>query len=148
LRKEITAQLAASHGMIETPEYSTWQQIRQRCNNPNCPAYYLYGERGITIDPRWDDFAVFYADMGPKPISKHSIERIDNDGPYSPENCKWATKIEQANNTRSNHFLTFGDRTMTIAQWAREVGINPRALFYRIGRGGWSIEKALTTPVR
>lgn len=91
----------ASHGMTKTPEYRAWASMRQRCANPKSARYDNYGGRGISVCDRWQSFEAFFADMGPRPTSEHSIDRIDNDGNYEPGNCHWATRSEQQQNKRA-----------------------------------------------
>lgn len=133
------------------PEYHIWAGIRNRCFNRREPSYHRYGGRGIVVCERWqgpDGFAHFLADMGARPSENHSIERKNNHGPYSPENCVWSTPAEQANNTRSNTVWTFQGRSMTIAQWGRFLGVNSHTLRNRVGFLGWTVEQALTRPIR
>jgi hypothetical protein len=146
IHKEQLVARNLTHGMSDFPEYSNWLHIRKRCNNPADPNYPDYGGRGITVCSAWDSFEAFYKDMGPRPSPKHSIDRIDNNLGYSPENCRWATSGQQANNKRNNHLLTFRGKTMNIKNWAQELGVNERRLRTRLS-AGWSAERALTEPV-
>jgi hypothetical protein len=133
------------HGMRNTPEYVAWSDMRMRCRNPKHASYKDYGGRGVTICPEWDDFAVFYRDMGPRPSPHHSLDRSDNDGPYSPENCRWTTSTEQSRNRRNSRYVTYNGLTLTLAEWSQRTGISARALSHRF-RSGWAVERALTKP--
>lgn len=136
----------ATHGRSRTPEYRVWQQLRQRCQNPRDPSFANYGGRGIAVCERWSvSFQAFIDDMGERPSPRHSIDRIDNDGPYAPQNCRWTEMRVQLRNRRTNNRLTFRGRTQTVTDWAAELGIAAPTLDARLARG-WSVEKALTTP--
>jgi hypothetical protein len=134
--------------MSKSKEYNIHRRMKQRCFNSNSEYYYCYGGRGITVCARWrNSFENFYADMGPCPDG-YSIDRINNNGNYTPSNCQWADGYTQANNTRNNKVLTHKGVSLTAAQWSRKVGIGRRTLTARLNRLGWSTEKALTTPVK
>jgi len=138
----------ATHGMTKTSEHKSWSGIKERCFNPNHKGYSYYGARGITVCDRWkNSFENFFADMGLKPTPKHSIDRIDNNGNYCPDNCRWATKAEQANNKSTNRLITIGCVTLTIAQWTKEMGFGEMVIWDRL-EAGWSEYKAVMTPVR
>jgi hypothetical protein len=128
-------------------DYGIWWRMVERCRNPKSRDFPAYGGRGITVCERWQKFVNFTADMGPRPAGL-SIDRIDNNKGYEPDNCRWATPTEQANNTRSNRILTAFGKSMTIAQWERELGLAPGILDQRIRVLRWPTEKALTTPRR
>lgn len=116
--RELYIAASSTHKMTKTPEYKSWQEMRYRCLNPDNPQYFRYGGRGITVCDRWkDSFENFVADMGERPSNQHSIDRIDNNKGYSPENCRWATRKEQCNNRRSNINLTYKGETKTLKQW-------------------------------
>lgn len=130
-----------------TPEYRTWSGIRERCTNPNIRNYASYGGRGLTVCESWSLFENFLADMGPRPSAFHSIERIDNSKGYSPDNCTWATRSEQQRNKRNNRLLTFHDETRCVTEWAQRFNLTASRVFRRLN-AGWSIERALTEPLR
>lgn len=147
LKRDNASRLSRTHGMSGKPEYVAWQHIKRRCYNPSEPGYMRYGGRGITVCNRWlASFDRFYADMGPKPSPLHSIERIDNNQGYTPENCKWATRKEQNNNQRRSRKLTYKGQVLTVSQWAEVLGISHTVLNNRLFRG-WSDEKTLGTPL-
>lgn len=134
-----------THGMSYTSEYRIWTRMKQRCYSDTTGAK-NYRDRGIKVCDRWlESFENFYEDMGSRPSPKHSIDRIDNDGDYCPENCRWATRTEQQNNTSKNVRLTLNGETKTMTEWARVLGISPQTIRAR-NRKGWSDEKVLTTP--
>ncbi len=132
--------------------YTIWCGLKQRCLDPGYRNASDYSERGITVCERWaHSFEAFLDDMGERPSSKHSIERKDNNGPYSPENCIWATSKEQARNRRSNRLFTIGAETKCLSEWAESTSgtsteINRWTLWSRIDRG-WDIERAISTPI-
>ena len=126
--------------------YQSWYNMKTRCTNKKSPSYYGYGARGITICEKWNTFSGFLDDMQDSYVKGLTIERINNNGNYEPSNCKWATKTEQARNTRNTERamkITFNNETKTIREWAEEYGIKRRTLSNRIMYLGWSIEKSL-----
>lgn len=127
------------------PEYHRWRAMIQRCTHPANPAYPRYGGRGIKVCERWMNFENFVSDMGPKP-SGTELDRIDNDGPYSPQNCRWATRRTNSNNRRNNRYITINGVTRTLAEWSIQTGIGHRTIATRLDRGD-SPESAIR-PVR
>ncbi len=120
-----------------TPERLIWYGIKTRCGNPNSKTYALYGGRGIQICERWaNSFDAFLKDMGRRPAGM-SIDRIDNDGNYSPENCRWATQKEQANNQRKTVWVEMNGRRLPISEWAKITGIPRETIWARLKVRGW-----------
>lgn len=153
LAKDVTRARSVTHGQARhdgsrPPEYGIWHNMRYRCNNPKNKDWHNYGGKGIRVCAAWDDFATFMKDMGPRPTPKHTVERRDGGKDYCPENCFWTTMKGQQNNRSNNRRITYLGRTMTLAQWAEESGINYYSLWDRIVKKGWDVEKALTTPTK
>lgn len=135
------------HGYSKTKTYKSWQCMIERCTNPKRKAYQDYGGRGIMVCTRWLKFENFLEDMGKRPEGC-SIDRINNYKGYKKSNCKWSTRKEQQRNMRNNLYFTYKNKTQLLIEWAEEFNINYRTLYKRIFSYGWSIKKALTTPVR
>lgn len=137
------------HGQANTRLYRIWGLMKLRCNNPNTINYNDYGGRGIKVCDEWaNDFEVFYEwAMAHGYDDALTIDRIDFNGNYSPDNCRWATNKQQQNNRRSNKVVSFDDKQMTISEWSDALGMNYDALEKRL-LNGWSAERALTTPIR
>lgn len=114
----------------ESPTHYIWRSMLARCNNIKDKSYTNYGGRGIKVYERWLKFENFLVDMGERPL-KLSIERIDNDGNYEPSNCKWATLIEQGNNTRGNRRFKQGEEIKTLTGWALKLNMSKQMLTYR-----------------
>lgn len=129
-----------------TKTYRAWWNMVARCTVPSSTRYKNYGGRGIQVCDSWLKFENFLNDMGECPPGM-TLERVDNDGNYCPENCKWAGIIEQANNKRNNVFLEYNGQKLTISQWEKKLGFKRASLWNRI-KAGWPIERALTTPVK
>lgn len=130
----------------KAPGYKAWGSMKQRCYNPSDPHYVRYGGRGIYMCDEWrHSFRQFQADMGPS--LTHSVERINNNGPYAPFNCRWATKKDQMRNRRNNVRWIYQGRIQTIADWADEVGLDYDTLYSRVMLYMWTIGDALTKPI-
>lgn len=136
---------ASTHGKTNTPTFTAWVNMKQRCTNPKHKSYHRYGGRGITICERWlSSFEAFLEDMGEKPDGAQ-LDREDNTRGYTPDNCRWVTPEQNSNNREVCRFIEYMGKRQTIAQWAREIGCSRQALRFRIEQE-WSPEEALTTP--
>jgi hypothetical protein len=144
-RKDVSRKNNTTHGESKkTKEYQTWISMKNRCLNPKDASYKKYGARGITVCKKWkNSYQNFLKDMGRAPTKFHSIDRIDSSKNYYPKNCRWATRKQQAQNTKRNYTITYNNETLCLSEWARRLEINPSTLRYRLKN--WSIKKALTT---
>lgn len=144
---ELTHRSNTTHGKSSTRAYVIWRKMRSRCNDPNNDNWDRYGGRGIAVCERWDaSFENFFADMGHPPTAKHTLERKDNDGNYEPNNCCWATRKEQCNNTSRNVKLMYRGKIYTIAQLCEKSGLSKHLVRNRIQNYGWSVEDAVEIP--
>ena len=147
---EVFARAHTVHGESKrrSPEYNSWSKMRERCSNGHHHAHAAYGGRGIEVCERWwQSFSNFLQDMGRRPSQTHTLDRIDNDLGYSPNNCRWATKAEQARNSMRARRIEIDGRHVPLVEAAEEFGINPATLVSRLKRG-WDPMKALHQPVR
>jgi len=147
LQREAAAKAQRKHGHTSTTsvskEWRAWKAMKERCYNPNHKSYIDYGGRGIKVCDRWlHSFENFLADMGEAPTAMHSLDRINVNGDYSPENCRWATATEQARNTRRSFFVVIGGVRKTVAEWAEIVEMRPSTIFKRLARG-WTYSQAV-----
>lgn len=149
LRKEVAKERATTHGMSKHPLYRIWASMIARCENINDKSYGGYGGRGIKVCEEWHDAEKFigWAILGGWERGLQ-IDRIDNDGDYRPDNCRFITSKENNRNRRSNHSILFGGKTQTMEQWAEELNMSPATLNSRINILGWPIERALTEPIK
>lgn len=122
-------------------EYNVWIDMKARCSNPKQRDFKHYGGRGITVCQQWNSFTQFLQDMG-RPQPGQTLDRINNDGNYSPENCRWASRQQQANNRRTTRLLTFNGKTMSLSAWSMEMGLARCRVGARL-KEGWSLERAL-----
>lgn len=138
LHREVTSKMLTerqtTHGYFGTKIYSVWNSMLDRCCNPRHYSYARYGGRGITVCERWFKFENFLADMGEAPAGL-TLDRIDNDNGYSPENCRWATVRQQMNNRGTCRLLTHAGRTQNVTQWAEELGIPRKGIYDLLYRG-------------
>ena len=133
-----------THGMTSTSTYRSWQQMRGRCENKSHHKYSIYGGKGIRVCDRWAKFENFLLDMGERP-EKTSIGRIDNNGDYCKNNCRWESAKQQMRNTSYTRLITYNGETLCQTDWAKKIGLAPHTLVARVKRG-WTPEAIVTTP--
>jgi hypothetical protein len=144
LNRMISALTKLTHGESKkTKEYTAWVHMKGRCTNKNDSHYCYYGGKGITVCERWSNsYENFLMDMGRAPTQNHSLDRKNVHGDYEPTNCRWATPIQQANNTTRNCFLSYNGEIKTISEWAKIAKINRETLVRRLNLG-WDLSDAL-----
>lgn len=139
----------STHGKTKTNEFKTWTNMVARCSSSTHKSYHRYGGRGIAVCERWigkTGFLNFLEDMGERHSNKYSLDRIDNNKGYSPENCRWADTTTQARNKRNNNLVTYKNITRCLTEWSEIINIPTSTLYHRLKKG-WEIEKVLETPI-
>lgn len=150
LAAELSSKRKKTHGGSDTELYKYWARMRQRVFDKNLKSYPRYGGRGISICKRWlgiDGFLNFRNDMGDPPSKRHALDRIDNNGPYSPKNCRWATYREQNRNSGNNRIIEMNGESRPLVFWCEKYDIAFCTAWARLKRG-WSAERTFNTPVR
>jgi hypothetical protein len=150
LAREATATRSKTHGLSHGAEYQVWECMIRRCHNERTNGYdRYYGGRGIQVCKRWrNSFEAFYADMGPRPSPQHSVDRINNNGNYEPDNCRWATAAEQARNHRNTILIgRLGNKSICLEDIIKVCGISGSTVRGRLKRG-WTLEKAIYAPAK
>lgn len=145
-QRERMGNMSRRHGMFGTRIYRIWTGMMTRCTNPRSENYPHYGGRGITVCERWTKFENFYTDMIATYRDDLSIDRIDPNGNYEPDNVRWADTGQQSRNKRNSRLIEFNGRTQNLSDWATELGVRVGTLQERLRRG-WSIERAFTTKI-
>lgn len=146
LAVELAKERYTTHGLTKEPVYAVWNMMRQRCQVPTNKQYADYGGRGITVSDDWQTFEGFFKDMGDQPFKGAMLERVDNDGPYSRENCVWADRKTQNNNKRSNVLWEYKGKMLTMLELAELSGLNVHTLRSRLYLYNWPVERAVETP--
>ena len=140
-------QFVGTHRMSQTAVYGIWGNMLYRCNTSTSQMYKNYGGRGIKVCKEWHSFDLFLADMGDRPSENHSLERIDVDGDYEPNNCKWATAKEQARNRRNSRFIFIDGLKLQVDEYCERYNLSKEAIKNRIRRN-WTNKRIIETPVR
>ena len=136
-----------THLMTGSSEYGIWGNMLYRCNTETSPLYHLYGGRGVSVSDSWNSFDTFISDMGKRPSDGHSIDRIDVNGNYCKENCRWATKKEQSRNRTNSVYIFIDGRKLQVDDYCEIYGVSKMAIKNRVRRG-WSNDRIISTKVR
>lgn len=148
-QRKLISNMFKTHGKSGNRCYEDWCKLKERCYNAHSKDYPNYGGRGIYICRRWRrSFESFYNDMGEKPSKNHTLDRIDNDGPYATWNCKWSTRKQQSRNKRNNVLISFNGETKCLSEWAEGTGFKYRTLYTRLFILKWSVKNAFTKKIR